>query len=173
VGIDMPIGLPPEGRRECDLLAKRALGSAHSRVFHAPPRPVLTATTYAEGAAVHRVHAGGLGMSVQTWNIVPRIVEVDEAADDPRVVEVHPELSFAAIAGTVLPSKHTAPGRAARVQAVRRLWPRLGEIPRGDDTLDALAVAWSALRWRDGSATVLPAGATTYDDRGRPMRIVT
>ncbi|HYJ77607.1 MAG TPA: DUF429 domain-containing protein, partial [Actinomycetes bacterium] len=43
VGVDMPIGLPATGRRECDLLAKKTLGAAHPRVFLTPPRAVLAA----------------------------------------------------------------------------------------------------------------------------------
>jgi len=175
IGIDMPIGLPEQGRRDCDLAAKRLLGRAHPRVFLTPPRAVLGATTYADAAARHRAHADGLGLSVQTWNIVSRIAEVDAVADDPRLVEVHPELSFARLAGRVLPSKRTAAGRAARLAAVRRVWPGLPEVPRGDDALDALVVAWSAQRWLRGDAAGLPAeGAEPpYDARGRPMRIVT
>lgn len=175
IGVDMPIGLPAHGRRACDLAAKHVLGRAHSRVFLAPPRPVLGATTYADAAALHRAHADGMGLSVQTWNIVARIIEVDLVADDPRLVEVHPELSFARLAGAVLVGKRTSPGREARLAAVRQVWPDLPEVPRGDDALDALAVAWSAQRWLRGDAQVLPGGAAglPYDGWGRPMRIVT
>jgi predicted RNase H-like nuclease len=184
IGVDMPIGLPGHGRRACDLAAKRTLGRAHARVFLAPPRAVLAATSYADAAARHRAHTGGHGLSVQTWNIVARIVEVDRVAQDPRLVEVHPELSFARIAGEVLASKKSAAGRAARIAALRQVWPRLAAVPRGDDALDALAVAWSAGRWLAGTAETLPPAEVTdggdgappapaYDDLGRPMRIVT
>jgi predicted RNase H-like nuclease len=172
IGVDMPIGLPAHGRRACDLAAKRALGRAHSRVFLTPPRPVLDATSYLDAAALHRAHTDGMGLSVQTWNIVARIAEVDRVADDPRLVEVHPELSFARLAGAVLVPKRSAAGRAARIEAARREWPDLPEVPRGDDALDALAAAWSAARWLAGTADVLP-DEPVYDDRGRPMRIVT
>ena len=54
-------------------------------------------------------------MSVQTWHLVPKIREVDAVADDPRLVEVHPELAFAALAGTgPLASKKTAGRPGAR-----------------------------------------------------------
>ena len=171
IAIDMPIGLPGHGRRECDLLAKQALGRAHPRVFLAPPRAVLDATSYADAGVRHRAHTDGLGLSVQTWHIVGKIREVDAVADDPRLVEVHPELSFARMAGEVLPSKHGAEGRAARVRALRRHWPHLAGLPAGDDALDALAAAWSAERWARGAADTLPADPVT-DERHRPMRIV-
>ena len=178
VGVDMPIGLPATGRRACDLLAKKALGAAHSRVFLTPPRGVLDAPDYAVAGELHRGLAAGAGLSVQTWHIVDRIAEVDEVADDERLVEVHPELSFAALAGRVLAPKRTAEGRAERLAALDRWLP--GAVGRTDlpsgplaiDALDALAAAWSARRHLTGAASVLPT-EPARDARGRLMRIVT
>ena len=173
IGVDMPVGLPARGRRDCDLLAKAALGRAHSRVFLAPPRGVLSAETYDEAGRLHRVLTGGLGMSVQTWHLVPKIREVDEVADDHRLFEVHPELSLAELAGTgPLVSKKTPAGRAARTAVLRGWLPGLADVPAGDDGLDALAAAWSAGRWLAATARSLPEHPA-YDERGRPMRIVT
>jgi predicted RNase H-like nuclease len=63
------------------------------------------------------------------------------------VVEVHPELSFAALAGEVLASKKTPAGRAARLAALAAWTADAGSsAPDGDDGLDALAAAWSV--WR-------------------------
>jgi predicted RNase H-like nuclease len=175
VAIDMPIGLPDTGRRACDLQAKRLLGAAHPRVFLAPPREVLDQRDHPAASARHRELADGAGLSVQTWQIVQRMREVDDAADDPRLVEVHPELSFAALAGRVLDRKKTAAGRAERLTALRSWLPGLDlvSVPPGDDAPDALAAAWSGRRWLDGVARVLPDGPPSLDSRGRPMRIVT
>jgi predicted RNase H-like nuclease len=175
VAIDMPIGLPDTGRRACDLQAKRLLRAAHPRVFLAPPREVLDQRDHPAASARHRELADGAGLSVQTWHIVQRMREVDDAADDPRLVEVHPELSFAALAGRVLDRKKTAAGRAERLTALRSWLPGLDlvSVPPGDDAPDALAAAWSGRRWLDGVARVLPAGPPRRDARGRPMRIVT
>jgi predicted RNase H-like nuclease len=178
VGVDMPIGLPATGRRECDLLAKKVLGAAHPRVFLTPPRGVLASPDYTVAGELHRGLTGGAGMSVQTWHIVDRIAEVDEAADDARLVEVHPELSFTALAGRVLAPKRTAEGRAERLAALDRWLP--GAVGRTDlpsgplaiDALDALVAAWSAQRHLNGTARVQPA-EPPRDGRGRPMRIVT
>lgn len=178
IGVDMPIGLPTRGRRECDLLAKHRLGRAHPRVFLTPPREVLTAPDYGAAGEVHRRLADGAGLSIQTWHIVERIREVDAVADDPRLVEVHPELSFAELAGGVLAAKRTREGRAARISAVQR-WLPGGVDPTGMpsgpfvvDALDALAAAFSAQRFLGGSARSLPV-RPPLDARGRPMRIVT
>jgi predicted RNase H-like nuclease len=178
VGIDMPIGLPQSGRRPADLAAKALLGAAHPRVFLTPPRGVLDADDFDEAARLHRMLADGRGLSIQTWNIVARIREVDAVADDPRLVEVHPELSFVVLGGGSLPSKKTAAGRAARLAALRGWLPAasLDGVPSGDDGIDALACAWSALRWYAGTARTLPelpSGGVDRDARGRPMRIVT
>jgi predicted RNase H-like nuclease len=129
--------------------------------------------TFAEAGRLHRELTGGLGLSLQTWHLVPKIREVDAVADDPRLVEVHPELSLAALGGSgPLPSKKTAAGRAARVALLTGWLGELGDLPAGDDGLDALAVAWSAHRWLAGRARTLP-GVPAFDETGRPMRIVT
>jgi predicted RNase H-like nuclease len=132
---------------------------------------VLAATSYDDALVRHRAHAGGVGLSVQTWHIVDKIREVDAVADDKRLVEVHPELSFAELAGEVLTSKHSPQGRAARLSTLSRSWARLGDVPPGHDALDALAAAWSGLRWVRGQAESLPEDGP-LDDLGRPMRIV-
>jgi predicted RNase H-like nuclease len=91
-----------------------------------------------------------------------------------RVVEVHPELSFTALVGHPLPSKRTPEGRAARIAALRIWLPGLAarDVPLGNDHLDALAAAWSAARWREGTATVLPDGLVPRDRTGVPQRVV-
>jgi len=183
VGIDIPIGLPEHGRRACDVAAKALLGAAHARVFLTPPRAVLDAPDHASANALHRRLVDGKGMSVQTWHVLAKVAEADAALADAapagadvhrRVVEVHPELSFAALAGAPLVGKRTATGRAARIAAVRRWLPDLDEdtVPPGDDHLDALAAAWSAARWWAGTATVLPEGVEPRDALGVPQRIV-
>ena len=122
----------------------------------------------------------GKGLSKQSWALFERIREVDEVADDPRLVEVHPELSLRAMtmgAEVVRDPKHTARGVGQRLNALNHMVDAaaaLADVPREaklDDALDALAAAWSAQRWLQGSAEVLP-DPPPYDARGRPMRIV-
>lgn len=179
VGIDVPIGLPADAWRPVDLLAKRRLGRASARVFLAPPRAVLAAGSYADARRVCR-ELTGRGCSAQAYGLRRVVLAVDDLlVADPAaaglVVEVHPELSFLALAGRgpgdPLPSKRTAAGRAARVAALARWWPDAGEpaVPGGDDGLDALAAAWSAARAASGHAEVL---GGELDARGLPMRIV-
>ena len=184
VGIDIPIGLPEQGSRACDVEARAALGPRRSSVFAAPVRGVLGAASYDEACALSR-EVSGRAISRQTWALVPRIRDVDtvlRALPRPareRCVEVHPELSFREMAGRDLPSKHGVAGIAARLGAllpdVSDVLRRLEELPPGprmDDALDALAVAWTVRRWCTGTARVRPADPPR-DTTGLPMRIVT
>jgi predicted RNase H-like nuclease len=180
IGIDIPIGLPDRGPRACDVAARRLLGRRASSVFPAPVRAALEATTYADARRLVSA-ATGASMSAQAFGIVAKVREVDAAMtrEPPeRVFEVHPEVSFAVMAGHSLPSKHTPAGIAARVEALARHFPvteALAELAAGvatDDALDALAGAWSALRWLDGAAMILPAENPPMDRLGLPMRIV-
>jgi predicted RNase H-like nuclease len=155
-GIDMPIGLPASGRRACDVAARARLGPRASSVFPAPVRAALEATSYPE--ALRRSRAvDGRGLPKQSWFLIPKIVEVDaavRAAGVQRLLEVHPELAFAALAGRPLDAaKRTPQGRAERV-GLLRTWltgaeAQVAAPPRGaqaDDVADALAVALSARR---------------------------
>lgn len=187
VAIDIPIGLPARAPRACDAAARARLGPRRASVFPAPPRAALGATTHAEANAAARA-ATGRGLSVQAFHLLPKIREVDAAlrADETlraRVVEVHPELSFAVWAGAPMAHpKARAEGRAARralvaarfgadaLDAARARYPRsaVGE----DDLLDAFAALWSARRIAAGEHERLPAGREAPTDAaGLPMRI--
>ena len=170
-GVDMPIGLLDAGLRECDALARRALPGAASRVFTTPPRPVLELGADAPNAEVQSLsrRLTGQGVSRQALHLAPRILALDAAlmaSPGTRVVEVHPELSFAAQAGGVLVRKATPEGVRQRTEALRSWLPDVDDLlaarPRRvpvADALDALAALWSAVRWRDGTARTLPEGA--------------
>ena len=166
VAIDIPLALPVDGtRRACEVAARALLGAQRSSVFFAPPTAVLAAGSHAAASALSR-SAGSVGVSIQTWNIVPKIAEA-LGVWDGRLLEVHPELSFRAL-GRVSSSKKTAAGHAERLALLRTWLPVELPSPRPggasvDDCLDALACAWSASRWLRGRATVL--GAEVLDGR--------
>lgn len=171
VGVDMPIGLAESGWRECDRLAKAELGGAGSRVFMTPPRGVLDLGLAAPNEQVQALsrELTGQGTSRQAMGLAERILALDLALADARstVVEVHPELSFAALAGGPLASKKTARGIGQRLTALRPWLPTidvvLSDAPADvpvDDALDALVALWSAERWRDGVARTVPPGVS-------------
>lgn len=163
--IDIPIGLVDHGWRECDHLAKAALGSAGSRVFMTPPRSVIELGLTAPNDLVQERSRAltGQGVSRQALALSSRILEVDALLPDARLIEVHPELSFASMAGRVLTSKHTAEGLTERIDALRTwrsdidelLVHRPERVPM-NDCLDALACLWTAARFRDGEARGRP-----------------
>jgi predicted RNase H-like nuclease len=175
--IDMPVGLPAAGPRACDAEARRLLGPRRASVFPAPARAVLGARTYREAAERSRA-ATGRSLPVQAYNLVPKVAELDRAMRpglQDRVVEAHPELAFARLAG--VPAAHpkrTPEGRAERlallaaagVGDLSRL-RALGAAP--DDILDAAVLALTAARARDGSAVRL--GDGTVDARGLRMEV--
>jgi predicted RNase H-like nuclease len=174
-GIDMPLGLLGTGWRDADLLARRALGRRGVTVFAIPPRAVWECQSYAEANRLCR-ELTGKGFSVQAWGLRRKIAEADQfrrqAATEPEDVqlyEVHPELSFAALAGAPLPaSKHTPAGLAARRDLLARAGITLPVKIAGaaeNDLLDAAAVAWSAQRIAAGTAVTLTHGDQRADDR--------
>ena len=162
VAVDIPIGIPEHGRREADLEAQRFVGARRSTVFLTPPRAVLEAETYAEARRV-AVEATGKSISSQAYALRRRILEADPLARaDPRIVEVHPEVSFRELAGAPLSSsKHTPEGLRERRALLEEAGLVLPERPRGvpeADLLDAAVAAWSAARYARGEARPLPAG---------------
>jgi predicted RNase H-like nuclease len=183
IAVDMPIGLPDRGPRACDLAARKLLGAgATSRVFSAPIRAVLYAASYAEACRRSRA-SHGKALSKQTFAILPKIREVDRAlrtSPNAPVFEVHPELSFRALARSTraLSRKKSVGGRAERERLVREAFRTIdpeARPPRGarrDDVLDACAALWTARRIASGRAlpVVRP---PPCDSSGLPMTIWT
>jgi predicted RNase H-like nuclease len=172
VAVDVPIGLPERGARECDVEARRLLGVRRSSVFPAPIRPTLTATSHAEASGMRR-QVEAKGVSIQTWSIMPKIVEIDcflraQVAWRNVVREVHPEVSFFFLNGNrpMALAKRKAGGRAQRVSALR-VWcgggidhalrdqGKLG--CKADDIIDAFVALWTAERIARGIAISIPA----------------
>lgn len=179
IGIDIPIGLPDTGRREADMLARQRLGPRRSSLFMTPVRAALAAGSHAQAVQVNRDRAGE-GVSAQGYALRSKILEVDGWARQAgrRVVEVHPEVSFASMAGGPLPdSKRTWAGTQHRQRLLADagidLPADLGEAGRQaavDDVLDACAAAWTAARVAAGTATPLPDPPVTHAD-GWPAAI--
>lgn len=121
-------------------------------------------------------------LSMQAFNILPKIREADAVLtpdDQSRVVEAHPELTFAMINGGVsmAHNKKTPSGRRERERILG--WLYEGDIsrpglPRGaghDDLYDACALVWTASRVARGAEVHLP-GQAQRDGRGLRMEIV-
>jgi predicted RNase H-like nuclease len=144
----MPIGLPDAGRRMADTLARQAVGPRRASVFVTPVRAALEAADHGSASAVSR-RVAGEGISRQAFALKVKILEVDRwvRRTRHRVVEVHPEASFAQLAGGPLPvRKSTWAGAALRRQLLADAGIPLagdlgiaGEQAGVDDVLDAAA----------------------------------
>ena len=175
VGIDIPIGLLDTGSRPCDTAARTLLGRPRAAsVFAAPLRCALHATTWPDAAECYKA-ATGKSLPQQVFGIFAKVREIDAhmtAELQNVVIEVHPEVSFAALNnGTPMAHpKRTEAGRAERL-AVLPAGSRTERLKgaASDDVLDALAVLWSARRAAEGRAHRL---GGELDPRGLRMEIV-
>ena len=183
--VDIPIGLMDgPGDRLCDVEARRRFGKRAPVVFTPPCRSALSKKSHkASSEANHRV--SGKGLSIQAFNIVPKIAEVDSLitpALHSRVHEVHPELCFWALnrRRPMSHKKSRLAGRAERWRLLRRVLPSLPERPprprdlpascRVDDYVDALVAAWTAVCITRGAGDRIPHDPT-LDDRGLRMEM--
>jgi predicted RNase H-like nuclease len=179
VAVDMPVGLPDAGRRRADVLARGVAGPRWASVFMTPVRPALEEESYAAALAVN-VQLAGEGISRQAHGLRMKILQVDQwvRRARQRVVEIHPEVSFACLAGAPLTvSKSTWAGVAKRQQLLAGAGIVLGGDlgPAGekagvDDILDAAVAAWTALRVAGGQARPLPDPPELFSD-GLPCAI--
>ena len=180
IAIDIPIGLPDSTGRLADAEARRVLVGKSSSVFSTPVRAALEADSYAEGRAANLAATDGrTSVSAQAYALREKVLQVDawvRSRPGVAVIEVHPEVSFARMAGEpVLARKKDAAGVAARRTAlathgiVAPHWFRgagFGE----DDLLDACAAAWSAVRHSLGVSESFPGTPEVFSD-GIPAAI--
>ena len=180
IAVDIPIGLPDSGGRQADAEARRALVGKASSVFSTPVRAALEAPTYADARSANLAATGGrTSVSAQAYALRDKVLQVDawvRGRPGAQVIEVHPEVSFARMAGgPVLARKKDADGVRARREAlaahgvVAPPWFRGGGFGE-DDRLDACAAAWTAVRHARGLAESLPARPEVFSD-GIPAAI--
>lgn len=177
--IDIPIGLLDRSPRAADIAARQVLKGRASCVFNAPIRPILSARSYSEANRIWR-DVEGKGCSQQGYALVPKVVEIDElvrrrSGNGVRIVEGHPEVSFAMMNGeaAVPASKHSAEGFHVRcgllADALQCDVERLvAAQPRSmrTDVLDALALLWTARRVESNRASRFPSEIAQRDRFG-------
>lgn len=164
IAVDIPIGLPVAPPRAADAAARRFIGARGSSVFPTPPRDVLELGTYKDALRFSR-EKYGVGLTAQSYALRDRILETDAVArSDARVIEIHPEVTFRALAGRPLRySKRTWNGHSERRRLLSgaglslpdRLPDAVGSVP-ADDILDAAAGAWTAARYAADDACTVP-----------------
>jgi predicted RNase H-like nuclease len=179
VAVDMPIGLADRGLRQADVLARAEIGTLWASVFMTPVREALLAADHVTASAINR-RLTGHGISIQAFALKPKLLDVEQwaRATAVRVVEVHPEVCFARLAGAPLTARKSSwagieQRRALLAGAGIRLAGDLrpaGALAAVDDVLDAGAVAWAARRVLSGDARPIPDPPEVFSD-GWPCAI--
>lgn len=185
--VDMPIGLPSAKTptRTCETLARQRLRHRRSSVFSVPARSVLSAPTY-QAANEENRRVLGVGLSRQSWAIVPKIAEVDaflSQTRDERIHEMHPELAFWALNNKAPMefNKRKEPGLTERLEVLDKHYPaslacfeksreafRKYEVAN-DDIVDAMVGAVTALNGRRLKSLPIEPVA---DENGLMMKMV-
>lgn len=163
MAIDIPIGLPDDGQRQADKMARDFIRPRQSSVFMTPVRATLGIRQHSRANAISLLRTGQ-GMSIQAFSLLPKIQEVDDWLPKApcRVAEVHPEVSFTQLAGHPLAPKKTWAGAEHRRHLLATvgitLTGPLGDAGKAavDDILDAAVAAWTARRVHLGAALPLP-----------------
>lgn len=184
VFIDMPIGLEDENYvRECDNLLRKKIGAEYTSSVFAPPiRPAVAAPSYVE-ANMTSFDYTGKNLSLQAWNITPKIQMVDDIlrSDEnlrEKVLESHPELLFQGVnGGMIYQKKNLKKGIKHRLELIRDREPvaedyfreikenfRRNEVDE-DDIVDAMVLAYCAKISVDKGIKTLP-DEVPYDSEG-------
>ncbi len=187
--IDIPIGLEDDKyTRECDKLLREELGPEYaSSVFSPPIRPALHAPSYVE-ANMASYEYTEKNLTVQAWNITPKIRTVDKLlrADKEfrsKVYESHPELLFINLnGGMIYQKKQTKKGLRHRLGLVSEREEvaadffreikeefRRNEVDE-DDIVDAMALALAAKQSEHVTIKTLP-GNPPIDSEGLPKAV--
>lgn len=159
-------------------------------MFSAPDPQLLN--TVVEGALDHAEASEhsrsifGKGITKQAFAIFPKIAETNGGMIpelQKRVIEIHPEVSFWALAGRPMEHRkgiqrgfeerrdHLSGALEGLCIPTRREAGRIARPARADDVLDAIVAAWTAQRFARGEAGRLPA-APPIDARGLRMEMV-
>ncbi len=163
VVIDMPIELNKKNYlRECDVLAKKYLGSNfQSSVFIPPLKRVLQCSTYQEANKLSK-EITGRGLSKQAWYLKNKINEVRGVSKIySKVYEGHPECSFKMLKKeTLIAKKKSVLGIFERLDLLKKagLDPSSIRIEieknskiKIDDVLDSMALFITASRIVEGN----------------------
>lgn len=173
--IDMPIGLEDENyTRECDRLLRKKLGGEYAAsVFSPPIRPALHAPSYVE-ANMQSYEYTEKKLTVQAWNITPKIKVVDQLLQEneeyrEKVFESHPELLFMNMnGGMIYQTKKTKKGLRHRLDLVSNHEEIAADFFRDikeefrrnevgeDDIVDAMALALAAKKSAEKGLKTIP-----------------
>lgn len=197
--IDIPIGLPSRDclYRHCDVEGRVKLRAEPNRqrsIFSPPCRAALTTSSH-EKANQENIRQIGVGLSRQSWGIIPKISEIDDFLKSnksarKRICETHPELAFWSLNNKVpmQEKKKTKAGRDERLKVLQIYIPNGAEIvdyykekanlhripskiAGRDDIIDALVAALVASFHSKGQITSIP-NSEQRDSAGLRMEMI-
>ena len=183
--IDMPVGLniiTKKGGRDVDRFARNKLIKRKSSIFNAPSRMILEEKDYSEANKLSKQF--GLGLSKQSWNLIPKIKELDlilRSKRKTKIYESHPELSFQEMKGAYLEfKKKDKEGVKERSKILIHNNFKASFIDefvnknikeyKPDDFIDACALFWSAKRTINGLELNIP-DQPSFDSEGIIMQM--
>lgn len=162
--VDIPMGLLDNQERNVEPAARKLLGSRRSSVFPVPCRDAVYASSYREACLIN-LQQLGKKISMQAWNICPKIREADAVRrrHPVEVYESHPELDFALLGDTpMMNGKKTPEGINERLALLESILPGAPQLfhesvaryPRSrlarDDIVDAMALVATAATCNSG-----------------------
>ena len=179
IAVDIPIRYPPPPARAraADGAARDFVRPRTSTVFNAL-HPYVLLEPDQPSASPRSLELTGKGVGSTAFALRDKMLQVAPVAElDPRIYEVHPEVSFRALAGHPLAPKWSwedghIERRTVLAQAGIVIPDDLGRAGTAgvDDILDAAAAAWSARRIAAGRGVSLP-NPPEADTNGRPVAI--
>ena len=188
--VDMPIGLSSnEASRECDREVRNILPAGKkSSVFNPPVQEAIDTNCYEEASRIN-FEKTGKKLSKQTWNIVPKIRELDNFLQKNIAIsrlfyESHPETTFYRLNNSVplTHNKRTVPGQNERLRILKQLEPNAATIAqtildnsrrkdfKPDDLYDAMVLAIAAKNYFPHKFQKLPE-QTIYNKNGLRQQV--
>jgi len=144
---------------------RAAIGPLWPSVFMTPVREALLAADHHAASAINRDRTGQ-GISIQAFALKPKLLQIEHWARQThvRVVEIHPEVCFARLAGAPLTARKSSWTGVERRRALLASagigiagdLGGAGTYAAVDDVLDAGAAAWAARKVLLGQAKPIP-----------------
>jgi len=190
--VDMVIGLASSSiERNIEKMARTKLKPfRHSSVFTPPCRAAIYKENYAD-AKIENIEITGKSISIQAWNIVPKIIEIDQfllknKSFLHKIYEAHPEVCFAGLnKGLPMKEKKSKPeGIMERMELLQKLFPKSNSIlekgqkdflkkeVKNDDIVDALALAVTGFLGEKSAYQFISDTPVKQDVHGIDMKMI-
>lgn len=190
--VDMIVGLGSHSlERNIEKLARVKLKpNRTSSVFTPPCREAVYEKDYAS-AKLKNIAITGKSISIQAWNIVPKIIEVDQfliknKSFQHKIFEAHPEICFATLNNGIpmLEKKSKLEGINERIKLLQKLFSKSNSIfkkgrqlflkkeVKDDDIVDALVLALTGFLGEKNGYEFISDKPIKQDTHGLEMKMI-